>query len=132
MASGVIRRFATAEAGRQALLPGRGLLAGDNEALPASVRAGIRDTFGQDLSAEEVVQRVLHDVRTRGDAALRHFTQAFDRVQVGDLRVSETEIEAAVERVGTPVIAALETAAQRIRAFHEHARRNSWLDHTPT
>jgi histidinol dehydrogenase len=26
---------------------------------------------------------------------------------------------------------ALEAAAQRIRAFHEHGRRRSWLDHTP-
>jgi histidinol dehydrogenase len=131
-ASGVIRRFSTADAGREALLVGRGRLAIDNEALPASVRAGIRDTFGQDLSAEEVVQRVLDEVRTQGDAALRHFTRAFDRVEVADLRVSEAEIEAAVERVGGVVIGALETAAQRIRAFHERGRRNSWLDHTPT
>jgi histidinol dehydrogenase len=27
---------------------------------------------------------------------------------------------------------ALQTAAERIRAFHEHGRRKSWLDHTPT
>src|SRR3979411_3116352 len=107
MASGVIRRFATAEAGRQALLPGRGLLAGDNEALPASVRAGIRATFGQDLSAEEVVQRVLNDVRTRGDSAVRHFTKAFDGVDVAGLRVSDAEIVAAVTRVGDTVMAAL-------------------------
>jgi len=132
MASGVIRRFATAAEGRQALLVGRGLLAVDNAALPASVRAGIRDTFGQDLSAEEVVQRVLQDVRTKGDAAVRHFTRAFDRVEVAELRVSEAEIECAVERVGKPLIGALETAANRIRAFHERGRRNSWLDHTPT
>ena len=67
---------------------------------PSSVRAGIRETFGEDLSAEEVVQRVIEDVRTRGDAALRHFTQAFDRVEVGGFRVTEAEIDAAVERVG--------------------------------
>lgn len=131
-AGGVIRRFPTAAAGRAALLVGRGQLAIDNEALPASVRAGIRETFGQDLSAAEVVQRVLHDVRTRGDAALRHFTQAFDQVTVDGLCVSEREIAAAVERVGPTVLGALETAAQRIRAFHEHARRNSWLEHSPT
>jgi len=118
MASGVIRRFPTAAAGRDALLVGRGLLAVDNAALPASVRAGIRETFGHDLSAEEVVQRVLHDVRTQGDAAVRHFTRAFDRVDIGELRVSDAEIDAAVARVGEQVIGALESAAQRIRAFH--------------
>ncbi|MDQ6669641.1 MAG: histidinol dehydrogenase [Chloroflexota bacterium] len=132
MASGVIRRFATAAQGRQALLVGRDRLLVDNEALPASVRVGIRDTFGQDLSAEEVVQRVVHDVRTQGDMAVRHFTQAFDRVEVGGFRVSEAEIEAALERVGESILGALETAAQRIRAFHERGRRNSWLEHSPT
>jgi histidinol dehydrogenase len=130
--SGVIRRFGTAAEGRAALLAGRGRLGVDSEALPASVRAGIRETFGEDLNAEQVVQRVVEDVRDRGDAALRHFTLAFDRVDVGGLCVSETQIESAVERVGAPVLHALETAAQRIRSFHERGRRNSWLEHTPT
>ena len=77
-ASGVIRRFADAATAREALLVGRGLLAVDPQALPASVKAGIRETFGEDLSAESVVQRILDDVRARGDAAVRHFTRAFD------------------------------------------------------
>ena len=129
---GVIRRFPNAAAAREALLVGRGRMAVDPDALPAAVRAGIRETFGEDLGAEEVVRRVLEDVRSRGDTALRHFTLAFDHVNVADLKVTEQEIDAAVERVGATVMAALEAAAQRIRAFHEHGRRRSWLDHTPT
>jgi histidinol dehydrogenase len=132
MASGVIRRFPDAAAGREALLAGRGRLAIDPDELPPAVRAGIQETFGEDISAEEVVRRIIEDVRTRGDAALRHFTYAFDHVEITDLRVTEAQIEAAVERVGDRVMAALETAAQRIRAFHEHGRRKAWLDHTPT
>jgi histidinol dehydrogenase len=131
-ASGVIRRFPTAAAGREALLVGRGRLAVDPGALPEAVRAGIKHTFGEDLGADEVVRRVIDDVRTRGDTALRKYTRAFDRVDIGELRVSEAQIEAAVERIGPRVMDALRIAAQRIRAFHEHARRKSWLDHTPT
>ncbi|MGI9145524.1 MAG: histidinol dehydrogenase [Chloroflexota bacterium] len=130
MASGVIRRFATAAEGRQALLIGRGRLGRDNDALPPSVRSAIRETFGQDLSAEQVVRQVLHEVRIQGDVAARRFTRAFDSVEVGDWRVSEAEIEAAAARVGEPVRRALETAADRIRTFHERARRNSWLEHS--
>src|ERR1700716_2112509 len=130
--SGVIRRFANAVSAREALLVGRGLLAVDPHALPASVRAGIRETFGEDLSADAVVQRILEDVRCRGDAALRHFTRAFDHAEVDELRVTTAQIAAAVARVGDRVLAALETAAGRIRAFHEHGRRTSWLDHTPS
>src|SRR5690348_7592961 len=119
MPSGAIRRFATAELGRQALLVDRGRLAIDANALPASVRASIRETFGEELNAEEVVQRVLEGVRTTGDAALRHFTQAFDRATLDTVQVEPERIDAAVERVGENVMCALEAAAARIRAFHE-------------
>jgi histidinol dehydrogenase len=127
----VIRRFGTVDEARAALLVDRGWLAVDPQALPAAVRVGIRATFGEDLGAEEVVRRVLDDVRTRGDAALRHYTRAFDHADVAELRVSEAQIDTAVERVGEHVMVALQAAAQRIRAFHEHARRRSWLEHTP-
>jgi histidinol dehydrogenase len=132
MASGVIRRFPDAATAREALLVGRGRMTVDPDALPEAVRATIKATFGQDLSAESVVQRVIADVRARGDDALRHYTRAFDRAEVSDLRVSSAHIDAAAERVGDRVMGALETAAQRIRAFHEHGRRTSWLDHTPS
>lgn len=131
-ASGVIRRFPSAAAGRDALLVGRGRLAVDPDALPGPVRARISETFGADLGAEEVVRRVLEDVRTRGDAAVRQYTRAFDQVEVAELQVSDAQVDAAVGRVGEQVMAALQTAAQRIRDFHEHARRRSWLDHTPS
>jgi len=131
VASGVIRRFRSAAEARGALLGDRGRLAVDADALPAAVRDRIRETFQADLGAEEVVRRVLDDVRTRGDAALRQYTLAFDRAEVGELRVAQAQIDAAVQRVGEPIMAALEAAAQRIRAFHEHTRRRSWLDHSP-
>jgi histidinol dehydrogenase len=133
-ASGVrgIRRFSTASGAREALLANRGRVSTDPEALPAAVRVSIRETFGEDLSAEQVVQRVLADVRSQGDSALRYFTSAFDRVELADLRVPNDRIDAAAQRVGAKVMDALELAASRIRAFHEHGRRRSWLEHTPT
>jgi histidinol dehydrogenase len=132
MPSGAIRRFADVDVARQALLVDRGRLAVDSDALPDAVRAGIRDTFGEDLSAEDVVRRVLDAVRRDGDAALRHFTLAFDKATLGELQVEPAQIDAAVARVGDDVMCALQLAADRIRAFHEHGRRKSWLDHTPT
>ncbi len=132
MGVGVIRRFPSAAVAREALLVGRGRLAVDPEALPTAVRERIRETFGEDLGAEQVVQRVLEEVRTRRDAALRKYTRAFDQVELGEIVVSEALIDAAVERVGPRVMSALELAAQRIREFHEHGRRRSWLDHTAT
>lgn len=127
----MIRRFGSAADGRAALLQHRGRLAADAAALPEAVRAGIQATFGEDLSAEEVVRRVLLDVRGEGDAALRHYSRAFDRADVAEIVVSEAAIEAAVGRVGADVMRALDVAAGRIRAFHEQARRRSWIEPTP-
>jgi histidinol dehydrogenase len=128
--TGVIRRFATAATAREALLTHRGLVATSPEALPGPVRDGIRATFGEDLGADEVVGRVLADVASQGDAAVRRYAQAFDRAEVQDLRVAEAQIDAAVERVGNEIMEALRLAAERIRAFHALARRRSWLEHT--
>jgi len=130
--SGVIRRFGSAAAAREALLVGRGSLGTAAEALPSAVRAGIQATFGADLSAEEVVRRIVEDVRARGDAALRHYTLAFDHAEIGALRVPPGAVEAAVARVGPTVMDALHQAAARIRAFHEQTKRRSWLEHSPS
>jgi histidinol dehydrogenase len=126
----VIRRFASAASARDALLRHRGRIDTDPDALPATVQDTIRETFGELLSAEQVVQRVVDDVRAHGDAALRRYSKSFDHVEPGDLEVNEALIDAAVDRVGRTVMSALESAAERIRTFHEHGRRRSWLDHT--
>jgi histidinol dehydrogenase len=131
-ASGVIRRFPSAAAAREALLVGRGRMLVDPGALPDAVRATIRATFGADLGADEVVRRVIEDVRARGDGAVREYSAAFDRVQLDHLHVPDSAIDRAVERVGDRVMQALHAAAHRIRAFHEQTRRHSWTEYSPT
>ena len=69
------------------------------------------------------VREILADVRSRGDAALRDLTERFDGVRPGDLRVPADEIAAALDRISPDVRAALEMAAERVRAFHETQRR---------
>jgi histidinol dehydrogenase len=128
----VIRRFASAAAAREALLVGRGQMLVDPGALPEPVRATNRAVFGADLSAEEVVRRIIGDVRGRGDTAVRHYAAAFDRAELSDVRVADAAIEAAVERVGPHIMQALHAAAERIRAFHEHTRRHSWTEFSPS
>src|SRR6476646_2552761 len=59
--------------------------------LPPAVKDRIREVFGADLSAAEVVQRVLDDVREQGDAAVRRYTKAFDGADIGDLQVDDAE-----------------------------------------
>ena len=99
-----------------------------DEALPAPVAARIREVFGADLSAGEVVGRILADVRAEGDAALVRYMRHFDGVAPEPLEVTPTEIAAAQGEVDDSLLQVLEQAAARIGAYHERQRRNSWLD----
>ncbi len=82
----------------------------------AFVDAG-RET-ATDVSA--AVSGIIADVRARGDAALVELTQRFDRMDVtaATLRFSADEIAAAKDKIDPELRAALELAAERIRAFH--------------
>ena len=89
--------------------------------LPEVVRETIRRVFGAELGVEEVVDRILRDVRTDGDAAIRRYNEALDGVHAPDvpLEVSADEIKAAYSEVEDSLVEALRFAAGRIRAFHE-------------
>lgn len=69
-----------------------------------------------DVSA--AVSGIIADVRARGDAALFELTRRFDRLNVTVLRFSDAEIAAAKDQIAPDLRAALELAAERIRAFH--------------
>jgi histidinol dehydrogenase len=64
------------------------------------------------------VRAVMEDVRARGDAALREYTQRFDHAQLESLEVTPEEITQATSQVAPEVIQALKHAASTIRAFH--------------
>ena len=83
----------------------------------------------QDAGIERTVVEILADIRKRGDAALLDYTRKFDRLDVHDalhLELPQTELQSALQTLSHDQRAALETAAQRIRAFHERQRVEGW------
>ena len=66
----------------------------------------------------EHVQRLLADVKDRGDAALRDLTERYDGVRLDSLRVSQQEIDAAVASLPPLLREALEVAKANILAYH--------------
>ncbi|KKB85983.1 histidinol dehydrogenase [Devosia limi DSM 17137] len=83
----------------------------------AALLAGKREA-SQEVG--DVVANIIADVRARGDAAVVEWTNTFDKSDVAPatLRISDAEIEAEANRVGPEVVAALQTAHDRIRAHH--------------
>jgi histidinol dehydrogenase len=80
-----------------------------------------------DKSIERAADAIVDDVRARGDAALLEYTNRFDRMSaaaVADLEISQEDMRVAFEGLPADQRAALQMAAERIRAFHQdqHAR----------
>lgn len=76
-----------------------------------------------------VVDDILHQVKTRGDAAVLEFTNKFDRRNaqtLADLMVSPARLQAALNEITPEQRTALETAAERIRSYHQHQLQSSW------
>ena len=72
-----------------------------------------------ELAHKDAVEKILADVRQRGDAALKELAKKFDGVSLKNLAVSDDEIAAAYKNVDQSLIDALNLAADRIRAFHQ-------------
>lgn len=64
------------------------------------------------------MQRIIEDVRSRGDACIRELGLKFDGVAPDPLRVPPDEIVAALNAIPDDVRSALEAAAASIDAFH--------------
>jgi histidinol dehydrogenase len=69
---------------------------------------------------EAAVRAIVNDVAARGDAALKEYTQKFDRLDLdrSGCRVTAAEIAAALQAADPTAVAALELARDRIEAFH--------------
>ena len=85
---------------------------------PPGLGARIKQVFGEELSVQEVVDRIIGEVRGKGDKALFDYTEKLDGVRLDSLEVDRQEVVAAYDIIDKKVISALELAARRIRDFH--------------
>lgn len=128
----MLRIYRDVEEARQTLLCRRDTFALDE--VPDAVREGIRRLFGQDLTPEAAVTRILDDVRQRGDEALRDWTMRIEGLALDDpldklgtgFEVPDTEWRAAHETAPSDLTEALDLAAERIRDFHARQPIPSW------
>lgn len=85
----------------------------------------------RDIRAEEAVdaavEEILAAVRQGGDEALRDYTRRFDGAELEHLRVSEEELDAALDTVSPDFLETLRQAAENIRRFHERQRHNGFI-----
>ena len=78
---------------------------------------------------EAAVAEILQRVKEEGDAALFAYEKQFDNADLtkDTIRVSADEEAAAYEAVDPALIEIIRRAIERIRAFHEHQKQDSWF-----
>ncbi|MBK9523033.1 MAG: histidinol dehydrogenase [Rhodocyclaceae bacterium] len=95
----------------------------------ASLRSLLHADVAGDLEIERTVAEILTRIRTEGDAAVLEYTNRFDRLdvsRVADLEISQADLRVAFAGITGPQRHALESAAQRITAYHRHQLAESW------
>lgn len=76
--------------------------------------------IGSEIRAS--AERLIAQVRSDGDAALRALTRRFDGVELGELRVPQSQFDAAEAELDPALKQALIEARQRLLAWHEAGR----------
>ncbi|SMC45879.1 histidinol dehydrogenase [Moheibacter sediminis] len=67
---------------------------------------------------EELVKQIIDEVKISGDKALKNFALKFDKVNLENLIVSQTEIESASGKIYSELKTAISIAAANIKKFH--------------
>ena len=84
-------------------------------------------------SYADTVEKIVNDVRDRGDEALFGYTKQFDKADInaGNVLVTKEEIEYAYTQVDEKLIEVIRKAKENIRVYHEKQRQYSWFDSDP-
>ena len=103
-------------------------LSGSNQEIAALLYAEQLELSQQNDNVEEVVAAIIQDVRLRGDEALRHYSAAFDRVDLEDFEVGQDLVDQAFEQVDQAVLTALENAKANIESYHRQQIEKGFED----
>ncbi len=72
----------------------------------------------------DTVEKVLNDVRLRGDKAIKEYTEKFDKVQLAAIEVTKEEIAEAEKMISIPLKQAIEMARRNIWKFHSEQQND--------
>ena len=100
----------------------------DFSALPAAVLAQTQRVFGDGVTPQQSVSRILEDVRCQGDDAVRRYAKLLDDADLEDFKVSGQQMEQARSQVSKELRESLELAARRVTEFHESVMPRDWVD----
>jgi histidinol dehydrogenase len=100
----------------------------DDYEIPPALSDNMLRFFGEALTPEQGVARILKEIRTQGDAALHKWAQILDGSTQTSFRVPMETIRSALQLITPEQKAALEVSISRVRTFHQHQPLSSWIN----
>ena len=101
-----------------------------DEVMPGDgAKKRIKESFGKELSAVEVVETIVNDIRSNGDNAVKKYIKMIDNVDFANtsLEVTTAEYEKALSLVDSKVVAAIKKAVSNVKKYHEEQKPKSWI-----
>ncbi len=99
----------------------------DDYQVPQAVLDGIKKFFGETLTPDQAVQRILKEIRTEGDQALYRWANTLDGQISRDFRVPLAEIQNALTQITPQQKQALSLSIERVRRFYQKQPLTSWI-----
>lgn len=101
----------------------------DEVELNPRIRAKNKELYGEDLTAAQIVDRIVNEVRQDGDAAIIKYTKLLDGAEftAKDFLVTEAEYETAYAQADAKIVESLRKAIENVRRYHQEQKPNSWI-----
>jgi histidinol dehydrogenase len=96
----------------------------------AGSRASLtKKVFGRELTPEQAVDRIIGDIRQKGDGALFSYTRKLDGFAATpqNIRVTKSEIQRALDHLEYPLEVTIRTAIRNVRFFHTKEKPSRWF-----
>jgi len=93
---------------------------------PPAVLAATERLFGTGVTPPQAVALILASVQAEGDVALRRWSKLLDRSEIEPFQIPIPGLEQAYYSLSDELRFAMQTAAQRIRRFHELQPLPNW------
>lgn len=100
----------------------------DEYEITEGLKQGIEAMFDEPLTPEQVVRKIIKDVREQGDKALIEYTEKIDKVKLDQIQVAIEDIQFSLDEIDADLFSALKVATRRIEDFHHKQPVSSWIN----
>ena len=101
----------------------------DEVELNPRIREKNKELYGEDLTANQIVERIVNEVRHNGDEAVIKYTKLLDGADFtpSQFLVTQEEYAQAYEVADEDIVNSLRKAIENVRRYHQEQKPNSWI-----